>query len=219
MHKRAPGPPWITLLLILANVVVFAVELSQGSELPVFAQRWGLVPADVSAWLRQQPGADAGPDVTLLTSMFLHADWLHLLLNMLYLAVFGATVERRLGRLRYTVLYLVAGVVGGLAHVLSGPTSDVPAIGASGAIAGVIGANLVLLPGASVGSLAPVLFPQPVRNVPAFVLLAIWAIAQFFTGLATIAAASRMAWWAHVGGFLGGVVLALLLRTRERRWW
>ncbi len=219
MHKRAPGPPWITILLILTTLATFGAELGQGSELSSFVQRWGLVPADVSGWLRREPGADLAPEVTLLTSTFLHAEWFHLLLNVLYLAVFGGAVETRLGKLRYLVLYLGSGAIGGLAHVLADPTSEVPAIGASGAIAGVIGANLVLLPGATLGSLAPVLFFQPVQNVPALVLLAFWVVAQFVGGLATVAAAARMAWWAHVGGFVAGSVLALLLRPRQRRWW
>src|SRR5437660_11515071 len=132
----------VTAVFVAANVAAFLLELSLGGALDGFVRRWGLVPADVLDALRGSAGPAAL--VTLLTSTFLHAGWLHLLSNLLYLAVFGLPVERRVGAARFAVLYVVSGLAGSLAYLLAQPTSDVPAVGASGAIGGVIAAHLVL---------------------------------------------------------------------------
>ncbi len=219
MHKRAPGPAWATIVLVLANLLAFLGELSLGDDLGAFLQRWGLVPVDVAPYLRGENGGDPSVLVTLFTSTFLHAGWFHLLANVLYLGVFGGSVEERLGTLRFLLLYVVSGTVGSVVYVAVQPESIAPAIGASGAIAGVIAANLVLFPGATLGSLAPVLFFQAVENVPALLLLLVWVVAQLFSGVASITAASGIAWSAHLGGFLAGLVLAPILRPRQRRWW
>jgi membrane associated rhomboid family serine protease len=204
----------VTLILLIANLGVFLVELSMGGDdLDVYLRRWGLVASDILASLAID-GESLAPLVTLLTSMFLHAGWLHLLSNLLYLAVFGLPVERRLGGARFAALYLVSGLVGNLAHLLAQPASGVPAIGASGAIAGVIAAHLALFPGATLGSLAPVLFLQVVENAPALLLLLVWLTAHLFSGVvAGLTASTGIAWWAHLGGFLMGLLLAPLLRT------
>ncbi len=219
MRKRAPGPAWVTLGLVLANLAVFGLELSQGDDLAGFLQRWGLVPWDVSPALRREAGSDPAALVTLVSSTFLHSGWFHLATNLLYLAAFGGAVEGRLGGARYLALYAAAGVLGGLAYVLAEPDAQRPAVGASGAVAGVIAANLVLFPGATLGTLAPVLFFQPVQNIPALVLLVLWLVAQLFSGVASITGASGVAWWAHAGGFAAGFVLAPILGPRQRRWW
>src|SRR3954466_15034700 len=160
----------VTLVLLIANAVLFLVELGLGDDLDTFVRRWGLVPSDIAPAVGLN-GEGLGPLVTLLTSLFLHAGWLHLLSNLVYLVVFGLPVERPLGGSRFLLLYLASGVVGNVAQVLAQPTSSVPAIGASGAIAGIIAAHLVLFPGATLGSLAPVLFFQAVENAPALLLL------------------------------------------------
>src|SRR5437667_179035 len=128
----------VTLTLVALNLAVFVLEVSLGGEVDAFVRRWGLVPND----LRGSEGQ--GALVTLLTSTFLHAGWLHLLSNLLYLTVFGLPVEHRVGAARFAVLYLIGGLVGSLAYLLAQPASDVPAVGASGAIAAVIVAHLVL---------------------------------------------------------------------------
>jgi membrane associated rhomboid family serine protease len=198
------------------------LELSLGEEAGPFLRRWGLVPADVAGALAQ--GSSAGSPAALVTrvsSLFLHAGWLHLAINLVYLAFFGAAVEHRLGPTRYLVLYLTSGVVGGLAVLLAQPDSQTPAIGASGAIAGLIAAHLFLFPGATLGTLVPMLFFHVVENVPALLLLLLWLLAQLLSGVASITATTGagVAWWAHAGGFLMGLVLAPFLGRRQRRRW
>jgi membrane associated rhomboid family serine protease len=205
----------LTWALIAANVAAFVIELTLGGRLDAFVRRWGLVPADV---LESVLGVD-GPAalVTLLTSAFLHAGWLHLLSNVLYLAVFGPPVERRLGAARFGLLYLASGVVGGLAYLVAQPSSEVPAVGASGAIAGVIAAHLVLFPGATLGSLAPVLFLRVVESTPTLLLLLVWLGTQLLSSVASLTTSTGIAWWAHVGGFVTGLAVAPLIRIRPHR--
>jgi membrane associated rhomboid family serine protease len=205
----------ITQLLIVANLVAFVVELSLGGAVEPFMRRWGLVPADVLESVRGQVAPAAL--VTLLTSTFLHAGWLHLLANLLYLAVFGPAVERRVGGLRFAVLYLVSGLAGSLAYLVAQPMSETPAIGASGAIAGVIAAHLVLFPGATLGSVAPVLFLQVVESTPTLLLLVVWLVTQLFSGVASLTTTTGLAWWAHIGGFATGLAVAPLVRRRMAR--
>jgi membrane associated rhomboid family serine protease len=155
--------------------------------------------------------------ITLLTSNFLHAGWLHLLFNMVYLGVFGLPVERRVGAGGFALLYVASGLIGSLAYLVAQPASQVPAIGASGAIAGVIGAHLVLFPGATLGSLAPVLFLHVVESTPTLLLLLLWLATQLFSSVASLTTSTGIAWWAHVGGFAGGIALAPVLRNLRKR--
>src|SRR5215207_8893882 len=200
----------VTAALVVANLLCFVFELSLGDDLDAFLRRWGLVPADLGA---DSPAAL----ITLLTSTFLHGGWLHLISNLLYLAVFGPSVERRLGGARFALLYLASCLAGSLAHQLAQPASTQPAVGASGAVAGVIAAHLVLFPGATLGSLAPVLFLQVVENTPALLLLLVWVATQLLSGVASLTASTSVAWWAHLGGFLSGFAVAVLLRPRRLR--
>jgi len=199
----------VTLTLVALNLAVFVLEVSLGGEVDAFVRRWGLVPND----LRGSEGQ--GALVTLLTSTFLHAGWLHLLSNVLYLTVFGLPVERRVGSARFSLLYLVSAVVGSLSYLVAQPTSQTPAVGASGAIAGVIAAHLVLYPGATLGSVAPVLFLSVVESTPTLLLLLLWLATQVFSSVASLTTSTGIAWWAHVGGFAAGLVLAPLLRKRR----
>jgi membrane associated rhomboid family serine protease len=205
----------LTTILVAANLAAFLIELSQGGALDAFVRRWGLVPADVFESLRGVEGPAVL--VTLLTSTLLHAGWLHVLSNVLYLAVFGAPVERRVGAVRFGALYLTSGLVGNLAYLAAQPLSEAPAIGASGAIAGVIAAHLVLFPGATLGSLAPVLFLHVVESTPTLLLLLIWLATQLLSSVAALTASTGIAWWAHVGGFASGLALAPLLRSQRRQ--
>jgi membrane associated rhomboid family serine protease len=200
----------VTWTVVALNVATFLIELGQGPNVDGFVRRWGLVPSDLIG----TEGARAA--ITLITSTFLHAGWLHLLSNLVYLGVFGPPVERRVGSTRFAALYFVSALAGSLAYLLAQPTSETPAIGASGAIAGVIGAHLVLFPGATLGSLAPVLFLRGVESMPTLLLLLVWLATQLFSGVASLTSTTGIAWWAHLGGFAGGLVLAPVLRKRRR---
>lgn len=195
--------PMITLVLCVLNLAVFLVEVRQGDEIANFVQRWGLVPADV----HESPQAA----ITLLTSTFLHAGWFHLLSNLLYLGVFGVPVERRIGALNFGGLYFISGLAGSVAFLIAQPNSTTPAVGASGAIAGVIAAHLVLFPGATLGSLAPVLFLHVVESTPTLLLLLLWLATQVFSSVASVTTATGIAWWAHAGGFAAGLLLAFVV--------
>lgn len=199
----------VTWVLAALNMGVFLVELSQGNDIDGFVRRWGLVPADV----RESPAAA----ITLLTSTFLHAGWFHLLANMLYLTVFGVPVERRLGPMRFAGVYLASAMAGSLVYLVAQPLSQTPAIGASGAIAGVIASHLVLFPGATLGSLAPVLFLHVVESTPTLLLLLVWLATQVLSSVASLTSSTGIAWWAHLGGFASGLVLAPVLRRYRSR--
>lgn len=219
--SRRRGTPWVTYWLVALNVLVFALQPREGEARAAFFGRWGLVAEDVSSAFASASsgGSPSGLVVlvTLLTSTFVHAGTLHLLANLLYLAVFGAGVEGILGGGRFLALYLLTGVLGGVAHVVAQPASSIPAIGASGAIAGVTAAHLVLRPGATLGSVMPLLVFQSAASLPALLLLAVWLVSQVVVSLGNGAAAASVAWWAHVGGFASGLLLGPLLRPPRRR--
>jgi rhomboid family protein len=197
----------MTNALIAANLAVFLYELSLGAGAESLIRRWGLTPADL-----QEPSAA----ITLLTSTFLHVGWIHLLSNVVYLAVFGPPVERRVGPAAFSMIYVVSALAGSLAYWLIQPNAQTPAIGASGAIAGIIASHLVLFPGATLGSIAPVLFLRVVETTPTLVLLLLWLVTQLFSSVASLAGNTSILGWAHVGGFAGGLVTASILRTRHR---
>jgi rhomboid family protein len=205
-------PPVATTLLVIANVTVFLLELTlpPGSLEQVFAL-FGIVPAhythSAGAGLAGSPLGGAWP---FLTAMFLHGSFLHLLGNMWTLWIFGDNVEDRMGPGRFVVFYLLCGLASGLAHVVTNPNSVLPTVGASGAIAGVMGAYFVLFPRARVIVMVPVLFWPFFFELPAVTYLAWWALAQFFAGALILGApfdVGGVAWWAHLGGFMTGIVL------------
>ena len=216
------GLPIVNLLLISANVVVFLYELTLRSQLlNRFIFTWGVVPSDFfSAWSHpaQTP---LSVWTTLITSQFLHAGWAHILGNMIFLWVFGDNVEDVLGSFRYLVFYLACGVAAGIVQVLVVGPSDVPSIGASGAIAGVLGAYLLLYPFTKVTILLPIFFFFWGIDLPALFVIGWWFVQQLFYGLGALssAAASGIAFWAHIGGFVMGMILILpfLRRVRLRR--
>ena len=214
--------PAVTVALIAANLLVFLYEIALPR--PVLAElflRFGLVPRAVTEGLPMTMVAGLVPvPVPLLTSIFLHGGWLHVLGNMLYLWVFGDNVEDRLGRLGFLVLYLAAGVAGNMSHVLANPQSPVPTIGASGAVAGVLGAYFISFPRARVLALVPLGIFLHVAEVPAVLFLVLWFVLQLVNGVGQLGVPSQVsagvAWWAHVGGFAAGFALLLLLRPGRR---
>jgi len=204
--------PVVNSLLLLINAAVFAYELRLGPGLADTLNARGLVPARLlapEAWAALGPIDQLTP---LVSHMFLHAGWLHVGGNLLFLFIFGKSVEGRLGHLRYLLFYLGAGLAGASVQIISGPSSLVPVIGASGAIAGILGAYLLLFPRAKVLTLVPVLFFATFIEIPAFILLGLWALLQVLGGTAALSAEPMggVAWWAHVGGFGAGVATVLL---------
>jgi membrane associated rhomboid family serine protease len=200
--------PFINILLIVLNSLAFLYELSvSNAGFEPFLRAFALVPADFH-WS------------SVLTSMFIHGGWLHFLGNMLYLWIFGDNVEDRLGHFRYLIFYLLCGTVAGVAHVLMNPNSILPTLGASGAIAGVMGAYFVLYPRSQILTLVPLFFfYMRVIEVPAIVFLGIWFVIQFLSGAATAGVESGgVAVWAHIAGFLTGMAWVLLFRARRTRW-
>jgi membrane associated rhomboid family serine protease len=207
--------PVVTITLIALNVLVFLYELSLGRAVDAFTLYWGLVPAAFS-W------------VTVFTSMFLHGGLMHVAGNMLYLWIFGDNVEDRMGHGRYLVFYILCGVAAALAQTITVPDSVVPMVGASGAIAGVMGAYFVLYPRSRIVTLIPIFFFIQIVEVPAIFFLGIWFLMQFVNGVGSIVStgaggmAGGVAFWAHVAGFVAGISGVVVFRRPERQrveWW
>jgi membrane associated rhomboid family serine protease len=193
--------PLVTYVLIALNVLFFFVEQSGGDA---FIEKWAFVPSRFLA----NPAADFP---TLFTSMFMHAGWLHLGGNMLYLWIFGDNVEDRFGHIGFTIFYLLCGLAATFAQLAFSVGSNVPNLGASGAIAGVLGAYILLFPQGRVR----VLQGQQVVQMPALIVIGIWILLQFFSGIGSVANAAQtggVAYMAHIGGFLAGVVLTFAFR-------
>ena len=195
--------PMVTYVLIALNVLFFFVELNGGDA---FIQHWAFVPRRFLA----NPGSDLP---TLFTSMFMHGGWLHLLGNMLYLWIFGDNVEDRFGHIKFIVFYLLSGIGATFAQMAFSSGSNVPNLGASGAIAGVLGAYIVLFPRGRVN----VLMGRGVIPMPALVVIGFWIVLQFVSGVGSISNSAEtggVAYMAHIGGFIAGVVLTFLFRGR-----
>jgi len=212
----AQRTPYVTRGLIVLNVLVFFYELSLGDGMAEFIRDWGVVPGRLFASLT----GDTSLPVELLsivTSLFLHGGWLHLIGNMWYLWIFGDNVEDRMGHARFLVFYLASGVVAALLHSAMIPGSSIPTVGASGAIAGVLGAYAYAFPRARVLTLIPIIFFFQIVSIPALVLLGIWFAFQFIAGALDLGRASGggVAWWAHIGGFVFGFVTMMVYSRRS----
>ena len=243
--QKSRSFPYVNIAIIIINIVVFVYEVSLSkqsfrgpiSQLDVFIDHWGNIPGCMLDQLgrnehlsgrgvaicRGQPS----PLWTILTAMFLHGSWLHIGGNMLFLWIFGDNVEDSMGHVLYALFYLLVGTIAAFSHALVADaygSSDllVPAIGASGAIAGVLGAYIVLFPRASVVTLVPFLFFIPLP-IPAFLLIGFWFILQIFSGVASVGpnavgAGGGVAYFAHIGGFIAGAILVNLFAwNRPRR--
>lgn len=213
--------PAVTLLVIALNVILWIQQwLMPPLEQRRLAFEWGVVPASIEAAWHHGASPEWGVLITLITAMFLHSSWFHVGGNMLFLWVFGDNVEARLGHAGFALFYLAVGIVGNLAHVFTNAGSLVPAIGASGAVAGVLGAYLLLYPRARVRTFIFLGIFFTIIEVPALILLLYWFAVQFVNGLAAYhhPGVATVAYWAHIGGFLAGMVLIWLLvpRTSSR---
>lgn len=200
--------PVVTYALIAANVAAFLFAHYLAPSEEALIQQWGLVPARLEAVLAGSPKADALALLTPLTSMFLHGGWLHLIGNLWFLHVFGDNLEDVLGRGRYLAFYLLTGLGAAAAQTLLSPGSLVPMVGASGAISGVLGGYVLLYPRARVVTVIPIVIFFHLTVLPAFVFVAIWFLIQLSSALLLgSAAGGGVAWFAHVGGFLAGLLL------------
>jgi len=219
-HNRSGTFPYVTIAVIALNCLAFLYEISLGRALETFLLRYGLVPILVSNFHRVPEIGILDVAKTFVTSMFLHGGWLHIVGNMWYLWIFGDNVEDRLGHGRFLFFYLTCGIVAGLVHYGLNPTSKLPTIGASGAVAGVLGAYFLCYPRARVDLLIFLFFFVEIITVPAALVLFFWFILQLFSGAVSLGAgmdvSGGVAWWAHVGGFLCGILLIRLLPRRRR---
>ena len=214
------GPPaLITYGLVALNVLAFVLELTQPSEgaRQALIQAWGVVPHEYSVARDLSPTIPLPFWSTLITSMFLHGGWMHLLGNMLYLWIFGDNLEKTMGHARFLLFYLVCGVAAGLAHIAFAGGSNVPTVGASGAISGVLGGYLVLFPRKHVR----VLTRGGIVAMPAIAVLGFWILIQFVNGIGSLAVTSEtggggVAYMAHIGGFVAGLVLVKLMTIGTR---
>ena len=209
--RRPRHFPFITLFIIVINVIVFIAELMGGSA---FVLKWSVVPADIVAghhW------------ITILTAMFLHGSWSHILGNMVFLWAFGPEIEDAMNPLRYAAFYLAGGLVAAVAQIAASPGSTVPNLGASGAIASVMGAFLVTYPGDRIRSLLVILFFVRVTFIPAALLIGVWFLLQLFSaGAVASVQTGGVAYLAHIGGVIFGAVFARVFedpqRIAEQRW-
>src|SRR5689334_22257620 len=192
--------PVVTRLIIAVNVVVFVYELLLGPDLKPFMMEWGLVPERLTLALRFGEESWLAPGLTLLSSMFLHGGWMHLIGNMWYLWIFGDNVEDRFGHGAYLLFYLGAGIVAALVQYATNPVSSLPTVGASGAIAGVLGSYAVAFPRARVITLLPLFVFIQIIPMPALLVLGLWFVLQFFSGALALASAASggVAFWAHI---------------------
>ena len=213
--------PIVNYLLIGANILAYICETSLGPHIDSFIFAVAVIPAEYTSFF----SGYGGDVIKLLTapfaSMFLHAGWPHLLGNLWFLYIFGDNVEDRLGHARYLIFYILCGLLATAVHIIISPTSPVPVVGASGAISGVLGAYFALFPLANVVTLVPLFFFFEIIEIPALVFLGLWFLLQLNSGiLQTLLMPAQVhggvAWWAHIGGFIAGLILQRALRREAR---
>ena len=196
--------PVVTYALIAVNVLFFLVELSAGED---FIRQWSVIPRELLA-------NPVGEFITIFTAMFMHGGWLHLLSNMLYLWIFGDNVEDRLGHAKFLLFYILCGIAATYAQAFVNPGSNIPNLGASGAIAGVLGAYLIMFPGGRVS----VMMGRGIIPMPAIIVIGFWALLQIFSSVGSVGQGDTggVAYMAHVGGFVAGLILGMLFGGLQR---
>jgi membrane associated rhomboid family serine protease len=215
---RSRSFPYVTVAIIIINLYVYFLQFtSNQSGLEQIILNYALIPARFTEQLLTF-SLSGLLHLPLVTSVFLHGGWFHVLFNMLYLWIFGDNIEDRLGHIRFFFFYILAGIAGNLAHVLLHLNSPTPLVGASGAIAGVLGAYIITFPRARITSLFFIVFFIFIREIPAIYFLLFWFIIQLVNGLTSLGImGNTVAWWAHIGGFLAGILLMMLLK-KDNRW-
>ena len=208
--------PFITVALVSANIGVFISELLLSpAQLHAWVGQFGMVPARLNQMVANGV-LDPGALISLFSSLFLHGGWLHLIGNVWFLWLFGYSVEYCLGHGRFLLFYLACGIIANLTQLAFDPTSTVPVIGASGAVSGILGAYAICFPRAKIQTLLPIFFIFTIIEIPAMLFLGLWFIYQLQSGAASLGmAGSGIAWWAHVGGFLAGVLMNQFLIKRN----
>ncbi|MFH1529335.1 MAG: rhomboid family intramembrane serine protease [Pseudomonadota bacterium] len=223
---KASRTPWVTYLIVLANLAAFVYELKLGDGVDAFIRQYGLVPWKLTRGIEVTGLRFQDHVAPWFSSMFLHGGWLHVIGNMWFLWIFGDNVEDRLGPGKFLVFYLAGGLAAGMGQVAADPLSQIPMVGASGAMSAVLAGYVLLYPRARIVTLVPLFILFFFAEIPAFVFIGVWFLVQYFNGVAAltdVTAGGGVAWWAHIGGFVAGVPLILALkgprqevRRRER---
>ena len=207
--------PYITIGIIVVNVLIFLYELSLDSGLGVFVMKFGVVPLRVSNYFQVSDLTFINTFFPFISSMFLHGGFIHLIGNMWFLWIFGDNIEDKLGHFKYVAFYFLCGIIASSVHVFFNSQSNVPCIGGSGAIAGVLGAYIITFPRARVVTIVPLFVFIQVIELPAMVVLGFWFVIQFFNGaisITTSTSGAGVAWWAHIGGFAAGIIILYIIR-------
>lgn len=203
--------PFVNYTLIAINIIVFLIMVLNPAKIDSIVMGNALIPTDVTQGFKMSVLKN------FITAMFMHAGWMHLISNMLYLWIFGDNIEDRLGHVGYLLFYLAAGIFASGLHIFFNPTSNVPSLGASGAIAGVLGAYLIFYPQSKVYTFIPFGYFMRLRPLPAIVVLGLWFVMQIFSGVGSMMAQGRgggVAYWAHIGGFVFGLLIGFLFNKR-----
>ena len=208
--------PFVNYVLIAANAAVFFYELSLGSNLDKFFVNYGLVPSRYLDMVAHHSHFITRY-IPFFTSMFIHGGWMHIIGNMWFLFIFGDNVEDRLGHRGYFLFYILSGLAAAVIQVLSSVSSSIPTIGASGAISGVLGAYLVMFPKAKIVTLIPIFFFFDIIDLSAILFIGFWFLMQFFSGIQSwgLDTSGGIAWWAHIGGFVAGILMVPVFRRRR----
>ena len=207
--------PYITVGIIVINVLIFLYELSLDSGLGEFIMKYAVLPLKIKHYSQDPDLTFTSISFPFVSSMFLHGGFIHLIGNMWYLWIFGDNIEDKLGHFKFFGFYILCGIIASSVHVLFNSQSDIPCIGASGAIAGVLGAYMVTFPYARIVTVIPLFVFLQVIELPAMVVLGFWFVIQFFNGATSITASTSgagVAWWAHIGGFAAGIIIFYIIR-------
>lgn len=209
--------PFVTVGFIIINVLVFFYQLSLGPQARQFVIQLGTIPWEITHFRTHPESAALPPFVSLFTSMFLHGGWAHLIGNMLFLWIFGNNIEDALGHFKFVIFYVLTGLLASAGHIVANPNSLVPTIGASGAISGIMGAYILLYPRARVLTLVFLVWIIQVVEIPAIIFLGIWFVLQLSSGFTTAGTGGGVAWFAHIGGFVAGLILVKLFERKAHR--
>ena len=207
--------PYVTIGIIVVNVLVFLYELSLGLDLGQFLYQYGVVPVKATHYYRSSDSTLIETFFPFLSSIFLHGGFIHLIGNMWFLWIFGDNIEDKLGHVKYFFFYILCGIIASSVHVFFNSLAEIPCVGASGAIAAVLGAYMVTFPRARVTTVIPIFFFLQIIELPAVVVIGFWILIQFFSGavsLTTSTSGGGVAWWAHIGGFVSGIILFYTIR-------